>query len=288
MSEKLQKVLARAGLGSRRQMETWIDEGRVKVNGRLASLGDRVEVDDKLVVDGKPLKLSAEVSRVIIYNKPEGQICTRDDPEGRDTVFAHLPALESGRWISIGRLDINTTGLLLFTNDGELANKLMHPSTRIERVYAVRVLGEVDGEMLGKLEKGILLEDGMARFESIVDAGGRGANHWYHVSIREGRNREVRRLWEAVGLKVSRLKRIRFGPVSIPSRTRLGEWTELESGDRNKLYSSAGLRAPISADKGARKKTTNKKYKKKQSANVTATGKGDKKKTTRRKNKPRR
>jgi 23S rRNA pseudouridine2605 synthase len=288
MSEKLQKVLARAGLGSRRQMETWIEQGRVKVNGQLASLGDRVEAEDKLVVDGRPVNLAADIPRVIAYNKPEGQICTRDDPEGRDTVFAHLPELESGRWISIGRLDINTTGLLLFTNDGELANKLMHPATRIERVYAVRVLGEVDGDILAKLQKGVLLEDGMAHFETIVDAGGRGANHWYHVSIREGRNREVRRLWEAVGLKVSRLKRIRFGPVSIPARTQLGKWSELETGDRNKLYSSAGLRAPASADKSSKKKTATKKYGKKKSTNTNAPAKRHKKKVTRRKSKPRR
>ncbi len=286
MSEKLQKVLARAGLGSRRQMEAWVEQGRVKVNGRLASLGDRVEADDKIDVDGRPVNLSASTARVIVYNKPEGQICTRDDPEGRDTVFTHLPVLESGRWISIGRLDINTSGLLLFTNDGELANKLMHPSSRIERVYAVRVLGEVDGDVLAKLQKGIMLEDGMARFETIVDAGGRGANHWYHVSIREGRNREVRRLWEAVGLKVSRLKRIRFGPASMPARTQLGKWAELDPGERNKLYSVAGLPVPAAADTSSRKKAASKKHGRKKPIKATATWKKHKKTAIRRKSKP--
>lgn len=255
MSEKLQKVLARAGLGSRRHMETWIEEGRVLVNGRKATLGDRVEVEDKIKVDGEPVIIDADQRmRVLAYNKPEGQICTRDDPEGRDTVFSALPKLDNGRWISIGRLDINTSGLLLFTNDGELANKLMHPSTRIERVYASRVLGEVDGDMLERLQAGVMLEDGEARFDSIIDAGGRGANHWYHVSIHEGRNREVRRIWEAVGIKVSRLMRIRFGPVAMPARIVGGAWQELDGGDRNKLYSAAGLSIPVSAKVPGEKK----------------------------------
>lgn len=278
MSEKLQKVLARAGLGSRRQMEAWIEAGRVMVNGQPATLGDRVEPVDKLQVDGKAINLSqAEAPRVIAYNKPEGQICTRDDPEGRDTVFRHLPKLENGRWVSIGRLDINTSGLLLFTNDGELANKLMHPSSRIERVYACRVLGEVDGDVLARLEDGVMLEDGMARFENIIDAGGRGANHWYHVTIREGRNREVRRLWEALDLKVSRLKRIRFGPVSMPPRTALGQWAELDEGSRNRLYSESGLRVPAS------RKTTKKKSSRKTARNGAGLKHATRKKSARKK-----
>lgn len=260
MSEKLQKVLARAGLGSRRQMETWIEAGRIEVNGRKATLGDRVEPDDRIRVDGEEICVELNVSpRVIAYNKPEGQICTRDDPEGRKTVYENLPKLDTGRWISIGRLDINTSGLLLFTNDGELANKLMHPSTRIERTYAVRILGEVDGDMLEKLQKGIRLEDGMARFESIVDAGGRGANHWYHVSLREGRNREVRRLWEAVDVRVSRLMRIRFGPLSMPSRTATGAWKELDDKDKNRLYSAAGMKIPGTDKDKSNKKIISKK-----------------------------
>jgi 23S rRNA pseudouridine2605 synthase len=243
-SEKLQKVLARAGMGSRRELEEWISAGRVKVNGQVATLGDRVTGDDRITVDGK--KLAAPSSKaghsILLYNKPLGEICTRNDPEGRPTVFDHLPQLQHARWVTVGRLDINTTGLLLFTTDGELANKLMHPSTRIEREYAVRVMGEVTDEMLRNLTRGIELEDGIAHFEGISDGGGEGANHWYHVVIQEGRNREVRRLWESQGVKVSRLKRVRYGNIQIPSYVRAGKFTELPASDAKALYMLAGLR----------------------------------------------
>jgi 23S rRNA pseudouridine2605 synthase len=219
--EKLQKVMARMGLASRREIEAWISAGRVKVNGAVASLGMRVDLHDAIAVDGKVLRReeSAEsVRRVIIYNKPEGEICTRDDPEGRPTVFDRLPRPKEGRWINIGRLDINTTGLLMFTTDGELANRLMHPSYQMDREYAVRVRGEVDEEMIERLKTGVMLEDGPAKFTDIKEApGGEGFNHWYHCVVMEGRNREVRRLWESQGLVVSRLKRVRFGPVFITS-----------------------------------------------------------------------
>ena len=229
--EKLQKVLAAQGLGSRRAMERWIEAGRVKVNGKRATLGDRVTRDDKVVVDGKPIDIAQAAKRrrrVLAYNKPEGEVTTRSDPEGRPTVFDRLPSLHNERWVVVGRLDINTSGLLLFTNDGELANKLMHPSTEVEREYACRILGEVDEAMLRRLQQGVLLDDGMASFASIREQGGRGANRWYTVTIREGRNREVRRLWESQDVTVSRLKRIRYGNVAIPSLLRPGDWLDLD------------------------------------------------------------
>lgn len=245
MDEKLQKVLARAGFGSRREMERWIDQGRVTVNGKAASVGDRVEATDKIKVDGK--KLAAGDARsvpqlVLLYNKPEGEVCTRNDPEGRPTVFDNLPRINHARWISIGRLDINTSGLLLFTTDGELANKLMHPSSGIEREYAVRIRGEVTQEMIEAMHKGVLLEDGMARFTDIQYYAGKGANHWYHVVILEGRNREVRRLWESQGATVSRLKRVRYANVFIPSTVKAGKYCELTSKEIKELYKLADLK----------------------------------------------
>lgn len=231
MSEKLQKVLARAGLGSRREIERWIDEGRVQINGMTAKLGDRVELNVKIKIDGKPVYLQTTQpirTRVLMYHKPVGEICSRSDPEGRPTVFDRLPRLQDQRWIAIGRLDINTAGLLLFTNNGELAHRLLHPSYEVEREYAVRVLGEVDRGMLNRLQQGVELEDGMASFTSIVDAGGEGANHWYHVVLNEGRNREVRRMWESQGVDVSRLMRIRFGTVTLPRSLRVGKCEDLE------------------------------------------------------------
>ncbi len=230
--ERLQKVLARAGYGSRRQIETLIEQGRIQVNKRPAKLGDRVGPNDLIKINGKLVpksRLRGKQARLIAYHKPIGEICTRHDPEGRPTVFEHLPRLRGGRWIAIGRLDVNTSGLLLFTTDGELANRLMHPSQQIEREYAVRVLGEVSEETLAALRQGVLLEDGPAHFDSIADAGGQGANHWYHVTLREGRNREVRRLWESQGITVSRLIRIRFGPVTLPRWLRPGKWQELDA-----------------------------------------------------------
>jgi 23S rRNA pseudouridine2605 synthase len=242
--EKLQKVLARAGLGSRRELEHWITDGRITVNGVVAKLGDRVLPGQDIRVDGHSLSAGARHGtrrRVIIYSKPEGQVCTMADPEGRPTVFDHLPVLRNARWIVIGRLDFNTQGLLLFTTDGELANKLMHPSSQIEREYAVRVLGEVNAEMLARLRTGVQLDDGPAHFDEIRDAGGEGANHWYHVTLKEGRNREVRRLWEAVGVKVSRLIRVRFGPVTLPRMLRPGRWEELDKDVMTALIESVGL-----------------------------------------------
>lgn len=240
--EKLQKVLARAGLGSRREMERWIEAGRVAVNGKAAHLGDRVDAHDRLAVDGRPLELApAQEARCILYHKPPGEVCSRNDPEGRRTVFGRLPSLKSGRWISIGRLDFNTSGLLLFTTDGDLANALMHPSSNIEREYMVRVMGDVQGDMLRRMLEGVMLEDGMARFADIQDGGGEGVNRWFYVVIMEGRNREVRRLWESQGLTVSRLKRVRYGEVFIPSRVKQGQWVEMERADVKSLYRMAGL-----------------------------------------------
>lgn len=230
-TEKLQKVLARAGLGSRRQLEQWIVEGRIKVNGVVAKLGDRVAENADIRVDNFPLSkraLTEIKTRVLLYHKPEGEICTRHDPEGRPTVFDHLPVLRQGRWIAIGRLDLNTSGLLLFSTDGELANQLMHPSSEIEREYAVRVFGEVNDAMIKKMKRGVELEDGLAQFRDIQFAGGEGMNRWYHIIICEGRQREVRRLWESQGVKVSRLIRVRFGFVTLPPQLRPGRWEELE------------------------------------------------------------
>lgn len=244
MDEKLQKVLARAGFGSRRTMESWISSGRVKVNGIIASLGDRVSASDKILVDGKKLVANTAVEvpqRVLLYNKPLGEICTRNDPEGRKTVFDKLPELHHARWVAVGRLDINTSGLLLFTTDGELANALMHPSAQIEREYAVRVLGEVTPEMIETMHKGVQLEDGLASFTDIQYFAGEGSNHWYHVVILEGRNREVRRLWESQGVKVSRLKRVRFGNIFIPSQITVGRFCELGGKEIKDLYRTAGL-----------------------------------------------
>jgi len=243
--ERLQKMLARVGIASRRELERWIEEGRITVDGKTAKLGDRVLPDQNVRVDGQPLATGAQYAqkrRIIVYHKPEGQVCTTSDPEGRPTVFDHLPVLRHARWIVVGRLDFNTQGLLLFTTDGELAKRLMHPSSEIEREYAVRVLGEVTREMLQRLHAGVDLDDGPAHFDSIVDAGGEGANHWYHVTLKEGRNREVRRLWEAVGGKVSRLIRVRFGPVTLSRLLRPGRWADLDAGMAAALLESVGLK----------------------------------------------
>ncbi|AKH69912.1 pseudouridine synthase family protein [Spongiibacter sp. IMCC21906] len=246
--EKLQKVLARAGLGSRREMERVISDGRVSVNGKTATLGDRVTSEAKIKVDGKPVKAAAAKSampRVLLYNKPEGEICSRKDPEGRRSVFDRLPALQGERWVCVGRLDFNTTGLLLFTTDGELANKLMHPSTVIEREYLCRVMGNATEENLQSLVDGVQLDDGVAKFTDVVDGGGEGINHWYYVVIMEGRNREVRRLWESQGLQVNRLKRVRYGSVFIPSKVKVGQWTELNTQEISDIYGMANMEMPV-------------------------------------------
>ncbi len=246
-NEKLQKVLARAGLGSRREMERVIEAGRVVINGRKAVLGDRVALDDAIEVDGKRVKVPEprqHRARVLLYNKPEGEICSRSDPEGRRTVYDHLPVLHGERWISVGRLDFNTSGLLLFTNEGELANKLMHPSSVIDREYLVRIQGDVDDDMKERLCKGVELDDGVARFTDIVDGAGEGRNRWFYCVVMEGRNREVRRLWESQGVRVSRLKRVRYGNIFIPSHVRVGQWIELTDREIADLCVTAGVDKP--------------------------------------------
>lgn len=252
--EKLQKVLARAGLGSRREMERAISDGRVKVNGKTATLGDRVDPTARIAFDGRPVKAAsptAKSPRVLLYNKPEGEICSRKDPEGRRSVFDRLPRLKGERWVCVGRLDYNTTGLLLFTTDGELANKLMHPSTVIEREYLCRVMGVATEDNMRALVKGVALDDGVARFTDIVDGGGEGINHWYYVVIMEGRNREVRRLWESQSLQVNRLKRVRYGNVFIPSKVKVGQWTELAPKEVKDVYAMAGISPPDEVDSNA-------------------------------------
>ncbi|MEO9945429.1 MAG: 23S rRNA pseudouridine(2605) synthase RluB [Paraglaciecola sp.] len=245
MSDKLQKVLANAGLGSRREMERWIEAGRASVNGKLATLGDRVEPTDKIRVDGNPVNTvnDSPICRVLMYNKPEGELCSRKDPEGRATVFDRLPNIKNGRWIAVGRLDINTSGLLLFTNDGELANRLMHPKHEVEREYSVRVFGEVEDMMLKRLTDGVKLEDGEAKFTQIVKkpSDEESQNSWYNVSLSEGRNREVRRLWESQGLQVSRLIRVRYGELELKKRLPQGGWVELPLPDLNTLRKSVQL-----------------------------------------------
>lgn len=239
MTEKIQKVLARAGLGSRRQIETWIIQGRVNVNGEVAKLGDRIDDQARVAVDGRmvvqPRFRMEPKRRVIVYHKPEGEICSRSDPEGRPTVFENLPYLRGQRWVAIGRLDINTSGLLLFTTDGELAHRLLHPSYQIERQYAVRVLGKVDDAIIKRLKAGVELEDGFGAFTDIQDAGGMGANHWYHVVLKEGRQREVRRLWESQGVTVSRLIRIRFANITLPRLLRTGKSQDLSAEEITEL-----------------------------------------------------
>lgn len=238
MSEKIQKVLANAGLDSRRHIEEWLRAGRITVNGVTAKLGDRITDKDKIKVDGREVNLAksaTQKTRVLLYHKPEGEICTRNDPEGRPTVFDRLPLLRNGRWITVGRLDFNTSGVLLITNNGELAHHLMHPSTQFEREYAVRIQGDVTPAMQKTLLKGVKLEDGLAHFDQINDAGGEGSNHWYHVLVKEGRNRLVRRLFESQHVTVSRLIRIRFGAIQLPRSLRRGKWLELSAEDIEKL-----------------------------------------------------
>ena len=229
--ERLQKVLAQAGIGSRREMEEWIAAGRISVNGVTAQLGQSVVPTDKIKIGGRLVNVrftTAKTPRVVMYHKPEGEIVSRDDPEGRPSVFTALPRIRGGRWIAVGRLDFNTSGLLLFTTSGELANKLTHPSSELVRDYAVRVLGELTLEAQQQLLNGIELEDGPASFSSLQDAGGEGANHWYRVTLFEGRNREVRRMFEAVGCTVSRLIRVRYGPFSLPPQLKRGRVYELD------------------------------------------------------------
>ena len=247
MSEKLQKVLARAGLGSRRELETWIEAGRVSVNGKVATLGDRVGPEDVLRVDGHIVRTLAPediVRRVLVYHKPAGEVCSRNDPEGRATVFDNLPRLKGLRWVQVGRLDLNTSGLMLFTTDGELAHRLMHPSNGFEREYAVRVRGEVTPDQRKAMLEGVLLEDGISRFNSVEDAGGNedAANHWYRVTLVGGKYREVRRLFESQDLDVARLIRIRFGDILLPPQLKTGRWMEMEPDQVNQLAHKVDLK----------------------------------------------
>jgi len=230
-SQKLHKVLAQAGVGSRRLMEDWIRAGRITVNGVAATIGARVGSHDRITVDGRMLRLAPAGSavRVLLYHKPEGEIVTHDDPDGRETVFSHLPRLRGAKWISVGRLDVNTGGLLILTTSGELANRMMHPRFDVEREYAVRVFGQLTPDQLRGLEQGVELSDGSARCEQIADGGGEGSNHWYRLVVKEGRNRLVRRLFEAFGFTVSRLTRVRFGVIELPSHLRRGQSVELSA-----------------------------------------------------------
>lgn len=241
-TEKLQKVLARRGLGSRREMEEWIKAGRVAVNGVTATLGSRVARNDFIAVDGRPVMAGAagRPPRVLLYHKPEGEIVSRDDPGGRASVFEKLPPLRGAKWLAVGRLDFNTSGLLVLTDDGELANRMMHPRYELQREYAVRIRGRIAPADMERLRQGIQLEDGQARLESIEEEGGEAANRWYRIVLREGRNRVVRRMFETLGLRVSRLMRIRFGPVSLPPRLTRGRFMELAPAEVRSLLSAVG------------------------------------------------
>ena len=248
MSERLHKLLAAAGVGSRREMEEWIAAGRITVNGAVATLGLSIETTDRIMIDKRPFRFKRELKsglarppRVLIYNKPEGEIVSRDDPEGRTSVFQQLPRIKGAKWISVGRLDINSGGLLLFTTSGDLANRLMHPSYEIEREYAVRVMGVLSKTQMQRLVDGVQLEDGIAKFDYIEDRGGEGSNHWYHVVLKEGHKREVRRIFQAAGLMVSRLLRVRYGDIRLPPRIKRGQLLELELPQVNALLTSVGL-----------------------------------------------
>ncbi len=244
--ERIQKVLARGGVASRREVERWIDEGRLKINGVLVTHGAHLKTGDYLQLNERVVnweKFAIQPTRVLIYHKPTGEIVSRHDPQGRPTIFANLPKLDTSRWISVGRLDVNTSGLLLVTNNGELANKLMHPSSEVEREYAVRILGDVPDEKLELLKQGVQLEDGLAKFDQIYFMGGEGANKWYHVVVSEGRNRLVRRLWESQNVVVSRLMRVRYGPVVLSDGLRTGKCYELSTKELELLFEFAGLSA---------------------------------------------
>jgi len=239
MAERIQKILARAGYGSRREIERWVNAGDITVNGVTATTGQAVDENDKITLRGKVIKLASKLKakpQVLLYHKKIGEICSRNDPEGRPTVFDNLPKIASGRWIQVGRLDINTDGLLIFTTDGELANRLMHPSYEVEREYASRILGKVTNDMIDRLTKGVELEDGIAKFTRITFEGGEGANSWYHVVLNEGKNREVRRLWESQDVIVSRLRRIRYGDIVLHRSLRAGNYENLPVRAMRNLY----------------------------------------------------
>jgi 23S rRNA pseudouridine2605 synthase len=243
--ERIQKVLARGGIASRREIERWITEGRIKVNGATVTQGVKLAIGDYLQINDRVVhweKFAEQPTRVLLYHKATGEVVTRNDPENRPVIFKNLPQLETARWIAVGRLDINTSGLLLVTNNGELANRLMHPSTEVEREYAVRILGNVSDATLEKLKTGVALEDGIAKFDEIHFAGGEGANKWYNVIVSEGRNRLVRRLWESQTLlTVSRLIRVRYGPIVLPEGLRTSRFYELTDKELDLLFEYAGL-----------------------------------------------
>ena len=246
LGERIQKVLSRGGVGSRREIERWITEGRLKLNGALVTLGTRIKPGDFLQVNDRVVqweKFSIQPTRVLLYHKPVGEVVTRRDPEGRPVIFTQLPNLVAARWIAVGRLDINTSGLLLVTNNGELANRLMHPSTEVEREYAVRILGDVPDTTIERLKQGVELDDGGAKFDDIRFYAGEGANKWYYVTVKEGRNRLVRRLWESQNVVVSRLMRVRYGPVVLPERLKTHSFYELDSNELELLFEFAGMAA---------------------------------------------
>ena len=278
--QRLHKVLASCGFGSRRAMEELIVAGRITVNRMPAEIGQKVGPGDEVRINGEPVKIrfTEPQPRVLLYHKPSGEIVSRDDPEERASVFDRLPPIHGAKWISIGRLDFNTEGLLLFTNSGELANRLMHPRYEVEREYAVRVMGELSETQIQELKTGVELEDGPVRCEKLVDGGGEGANHWYHVVIKEGRNREVRRLFEALGLMVSRLIRTRYGVISMPSVAKRGDVLELEQTEVATLIKSVGLKMSGGAvEKSAPERATSEKivrtpFGKKKTGNGAANG----------------
>ena len=267
--ERLHKLMATAGLGSRRALERQIKNGDVDINGKVALIGQTVTTGDRVSFDDKNWKVvdTKSLQRDLVYNKPTGEVTTRSDPQGRRTVFDSLPALQGARWIAVGRLDINTSGLLLMTTDGELAHAMMHPSNRVDREYACRIFGDVDAQKLANLKKGVMLEDGPAQFSDIQAAGGEEGNHWFHVTLLEGRNREVRRLWASQDLTVSRLKRVRYGAVFLPKRLRMGDWSELTDKDHQVLREDVGLgplpvQLALKPEKGHRKPAKHSRHKK--------------------------
>jgi 23S rRNA pseudouridine2605 synthase len=260
-AERVQKALARMGYGSRREIERLIEQGKIRINGQVANLGDHVHPGDKINIGARRTVIRKDVKRVrvLIYNKPEGEVCTRKDEQGRRTVFESIGDIRDGRWICIGRLDINSQGLLLFTNYGELANYLMHPSNEIEREYAVRVNGQVTDDAVRKMLKGVEVDGELLKFDQVLDAGGQGSNHWYHVILREGKNREVRRLWQSQDIRVSRLIRVRYGSLQLPRNLKAGSKHELSLDEVKALFSDLGLTLPGFVEENEKRQTTKRK-----------------------------